>query len=128
MIKPLSTQLPRSDRDKTVHDNFEYVQPELQKDDSGYKTINPRDLITLDPRGRQGYNPTETPSPTGDISDTFLEIGSLFARFSGTSAATAVAGGLVSLAMMTPEKKNTDQKPDPSLLFDLEQARLLFTE
>lgn len=128
MIKTLSTQLPRSDRDQTVHDNFEYVKPELRKDTSDYKLVNPRDVVTLDPRGRQGYNPTDTPSPSGLGSDALLEIGSLFTRFSGTSAAAAVAGGLVSLAMMTPEKKLANQKPDQSLLFDLEQARLLFAK
>ena len=124
MIKTLSTQLPRSDREKTVHDNFAYLLPELRKDSSDYKPINPRDVITLDPLGRQGYNPTETPSLSGDDSDNLLEIGSLFARFSGTSAATAVAGGLVSLAMMTEELALTGKEPDPDVLFDLEQARL----
>ncbi|WP_168193108.1 S8 family serine peptidase [Rhodophyticola sp. CCM32] len=124
MIKTLSTQLPRSDREKTVHDNFAYLLPELRKESSDYKPINPRDVITLDPLGRQGYNPTETPSLSGDDSDNLLEIGSLFARFSGTSAATAVAGGLVSLAMMTEELALTGKELDPDVLFDLDQARL----
>lgn len=126
MIKTLSTQLPRSDRDETVVDNFEYVQAELRRDISGYTPVTPRDVITLDPTGRQGYNPTDTPSVSGAEDEPLLEIGSLFARFSGTSAASAVAGGLVSLALMTPNAGSNGETGNPSVLFDLDQARLFF--
>lgn len=124
MLKTLSTQLPRSDRDETVVDPFVFKAPELQQQLDGHKVVSSRDIVTLDPSGRQGYNPTENPNP-GPEDGTLLEIGSLFARFSGTSAATAIAGGLVSLVVL-PDRKMNRIRFDPNILFDLEQAKLLF--
>lgn len=126
MIKTISTQLPRSDRGETVIDNFAYELAELRKEPSGYKTVTPRDLITLDPRGRQGYNPSSMPSLSGAEDEPLLEIGSLFSRFSGTSAATAVAGGLLSLAKMLHGDANPKCASNPDVLFDLEQAMAFY--
>ncbi|MEH7827875.1 S8 family serine peptidase [Gemmobacter denitrificans] len=62
------------------------------------------DLVTTDVPGPFGYNPSPFPhvpgaALAGGMGDWHHEIGSLYARFSGTSAATALAAGLAALAM-----------------------------
>lgn len=124
MLKTLSTQLPRNDREQTVKDIYRFTIPELQQDMDGYAEISARDIITLDPTERQGYNPTTRPK-NGPADGVLLEIGSLFTRFSGTSAATAIAAGLISLVVL-PDRKMDRTQFDPDALFDLEQAKRLF--
>jgi subtilisin family serine protease len=123
MLMTLSTQLPRSDREKVVIDPYDAKLPELIQSEPSFEKVGARDLITLDPQGRQGYNPTEYPSPDNIQSTPFLEIGSLYTRFSGTSAATAIAGGLVSLALTTARDSEDKTAFDPKKTFDLKQAQ-----
>lgn len=88
-------------------------------------------LISLDPPGPTGANP----SPYGytpNAGDKHLEVGSLYAEFTGTSAAVAIAAGLISLAL---QQKRSDQgsnkvalqaAPSASGLFDLPSAKTRF--
>jgi len=126
MIKTLSTQLPGANQGETVVDPYEIILPELDVNHIAPKHVTARDIITLDPTGRQGYNPTDHPSSRRDSGEPLLEIGSLYARFSGTSAATAIAGGLVSLALSMAAAEPIEISPDQEKLFDLDQARALF--
>jgi Subtilase family len=68
-------------------------------------------LISLDPPGPVGANPSPyayTPRAGGE----HLEIGSLFAEFNGTSAAVAIAAGLISLVMQSEKTgENKQSKP-----------------
>lgn len=127
MIKTLSTQLPRADKGETVTDPYEFVLPELNVKHIAFENVTPRDIITLDPSGRQGYNPTEYPATGNESQAPLLEIGSLYTRFSGTSAATAIAGGLVSLALLTSASAKTGASVDREAVFDLNQAQALFS-
>lgn len=126
MIKTLSSQLPRADRGETVVNPYERKLPELRVNHIAPKEIAARDIITLDPTGSQGYNPTEYPVTNDDSEEPILEIGSLYTRFSGTSAATAIAGGLVSLAISMKSGEPISTASNRELLFDLDQARALF--
>lgn len=69
-------------------------------------------LISLDPPGPVGANPSPyayTPKALGE----HLDIGSLFAEFNGTSAAVAIAAGLISLVLQsTKTGDNKVSKPD----------------
>lgn len=126
MIQTLSSQLPRSDHSETVVDPYESVPSELQVNHLAPTEMSARDIITLDPGGSQGYNPTEYPVSNKDAEEPLLEIGSLYTRFSGTSAATAIAGGLVSLALSLNNEKPVNTPLNTEQLFDLDQARALF--
>lgn len=126
MIKTLSTQLPRADQVETVIDPYTDKLDELNVNHIAPKFVSPRDIITLDPGGSQGYNPTEFSSASPSSEEPLLEIGSLYARFSGTSAATAIAGGLASLALSMGAKAAVGVEADNENLFDLDQARALF--
>jgi hypothetical protein len=58
--------------------------------------------MTTDVPGPNGYNPSaylQDPFASDDGTDTYLDPSSLFCTFSGTSAATAIAAGMISLAM-----------------------------
>lgn len=127
VLATLSSPLPNDDQDSTVLDPFRYVLAELRKTHVSIDkvaTVDPRDIITLDPTGSQGYNPSPYP---GEVSDhgNYLEIGSLFTRFSGTSAATAIAAGLASLALMH-EGGSAGNETEPSSWLDLGQAQSLW--
>ncbi|MEP2781229.1 MAG: S8 family serine peptidase [Pseudoruegeria sp.] len=127
VLATLSSPLPNDDQVSTVLDRFRYVLPELRKTHVSMDmvaTVDPRDIISLDPTGSQGYNPSPYP---GQVSDhgTYLEIGSLFTRFSGTSAATAIAAGLASLALMH-EGGSAGNETEPSSWLDLGQAQSLW--
>ncbi len=97
VMRTMSSDHPRYDRDSVYLDPYAAVDPYL-KVPAGSTDFPPRRIISCDPRGNRGYNPSKyryTPPTKGP----HLELASLFAEFSGTSAATAIAAGLVSLAM-----------------------------
>lgn len=87
-------------------------------------------LISLDAPGPYGYNPSPyryRPNATGP----HFDIGSLYCHFSGTSAATALAAGLISLAIQECKQQKDDKlknpgvlKPAPGML-NYEEARKL---
>lgn len=104
VIRTLSSDHPRYDRDTIYLDPYAARDPYLKLPD-GSADFPQRRIISCDPRGNRGYNPSKyryTPPTKGP----HLELASLFAEFSGTSAATAIAAGLVALAMQ--EKGETD--------------------
>ncbi len=93
---------PRLDRDEFRLDSFAYtsVTPPEQKGDATTE-VSLFDLVSTDVPGRGGYNPSPFPFAPGQDSNVYLDIGSLFCRFSGTSGASAVVGGLIALALQT---------------------------
>ncbi|TVP72725.1 MAG: hypothetical protein EA339_05545 [Rhodobacteraceae bacterium] len=129
VIATLSTQASRYDRDLAFLDPWAEVDPYLKRPDPAQHFPKQR-IISLDPRGRRGYNPSiyrYTPPADGP----HLEIASLFAEFSGTSAATAIAAGLISLAMQSEGKSvrpalKKDAFAGIRGLFDLDAARRVF--
>lgn len=56
-------------------------------------------LISTDVPGPYGYNPSDIQYQPRKASDLNFDIGSLFCRFSGTSGASAVVGGMLALAL-----------------------------
>ncbi|EEX12411.1 putative peptidase [Citreicella sp. SE45] len=109
MIKTLSTEFERFDRERSLVDPWAIandaigrpVPDELHSVEYGDPKITdfpPRDIITTDRPGPYGYNPSDY-DHVPKQSETHYEIGSLFCRFAGTSASTALAAGLVSLAI-----------------------------
>lgn len=132
MIKTLSTEVSRFDRDVTKIDPWQEVDPQLGLPD-GDATFANKDIVTTDARGQAGYNPSpydHLPSvqAIADGTDGYYDIASLYARFSGTSAACAIAGGLASLV---PKAENDSPKDPPTAaqltgLFDLQKAMHLF--
>lgn len=87
-------------------------------------------LISLDVPGPYGYNPSPYRyRPTGDRPH--FDIGSLYCRFSGTSASTALAAGLIGLAIQE-RRKTEDQIKAPATLkpgtkaLSYEEAKQLF--
>ncbi len=106
VVQSLSAEAPHYDRDGALVDPWAerdpvvgYAGDDPFLDKTLVREITvPSRLISLDCPGPYGYNPSPfryTPEP----GKPYLEIHSLFCEFSGTSAATAVAAGLVSLAL-----------------------------
>ncbi|MBY6154298.1 hypothetical protein KUV47_13840 [Vannielia litorea] len=136
MIKTLSTEVPRFDRQQTVVDPFaikDEDQVGLPEQSTCGKEYPVRDIVTTDLPGRAGYNP----SPYDHLPDEhepYYEIASLFCRFAGTSAAAAIAGGLASLVPKGKSKKfkRKRKKPadyiDTGVPFDWAQARAFFSK
>lgn len=155
MIKTLSTEYPVFTRENVLRDIWAAPDAELNeadKEQESESTFPAKDIISLDPLGQQGYNPSpfrdgrrkrkggrdgaknkgldegqthESVKIGEDLP--FLEIGSIFTRFSGTSAAVAIAAGLIS-RVITPGKK-PKVNPDAALqaeLFNLENAKKIF--
>ncbi len=125
IIATLSTQSPRYDSERVFLDPWAEVDSYL-KTPEGTTDFPKQRIISLDPRGRRGYNPSiYRYDPPGD--GPHLEIASLYAEFSGTSAATAIAAGLISLAMQNEGKSKIDpaKLPGPGTLFDLDAASQL---
>lgn len=97
MLSCLSSEHPRYDRVETRLDPYAARDPELHLPPPA-DDYPARHIIATDPPGRWGYNPSPFEhDPTTE--DEHYEIGSLFSRFSGTSAATALAAGLASIAI-----------------------------
>lgn len=125
VIRTLSSQGTRYDRDGEMLDPWVAVDPYLKRP-AGSADFPVRRIISLDPRGPLGYNPSAyryTPPTDGP----HLEIASLYAEFSGSSASTAIAAGLISLALQSGKHKNanalkTDLLPTGKRLFGLDQA------
>lgn len=132
MLKTLSTELPRFDRDKTCIDPFEAIDKDLGSPiaDANYPLW---DIVSTDLPGRAGYNPSPfVHDPTG--SGEHFEIGSLFCRFAGTSASTAIAAGLISLiprdklkVNMRPSDSSFNAKDKLVRLFDAKAAKEIFS-
>lgn len=123
MIKTLSSEHSRYDRDVKRFDPWENVDPELKLPD-GDSDFPPTNIVTTDVPGDAGYNPSPyryTPDPD----DCHYEIASLFCHFSGTSAATAIAAGLISLALATTRKQGKPPFNHKSQLFNLDRAKEL---
>ncbi|MDP3195414.1 S8 family serine peptidase [Tabrizicola sp.] len=71
-------------------------------------------LIALDAPGPYGYNPSPfryRPSGKGP----HFDVGSLYCQFSGTSAATALAAGLIGLAIQESGKSSNSEKAPETL-------------
>ena len=60
-------------------------------------------------------NPS-TPQVSPSRDGVHLDIGSLFCRFSGTSAASAIAGGLIALALQTKGSATVNFMPNKEFL------------
>ena len=140
LITTLSSEHPRFDEDVQMLDPFASVDEELDLPEKLFeKDFQPADIVTTDVPGPAGYNPSPFhyfPAEKKNGSK-HLEIASLYCRFSGTSAATAIAAGLVSLAIALLRKDGkepgqatgtgpyTGPAADTAELFNLERARML---
>lgn len=131
MIKTLSTELPRFDSDEKKIDPWEAIDPDLGSYPAS-ETYPARDIISTDLPGRAGYNPSSY-DHSPHAGDEHFEIASLFCRFAGTSAATAIAGGLVSLIPRDmlkkagrPAKSPADPQSNLAPLFDFIATKKLF--
>ncbi|TCP43255.1 S8/S53 family peptidase [Rhodovulum marinum] len=124
MIRTLSTEHSRYDREVGARlDPWEIVDEELGRP-PGDPDFPPHDIISTDVPGPAGYNPSvydHTPGAGGE----HYEIASLYCRFSGTSAATAIAAGLVSLAMQSGKSPGQGRADPGATLFDLGTAARL---
>ncbi|SMX43923.1 S8/S53 family peptidase [Maliponia aquimaris] len=129
MIQTLSTEVPLFDENRTRIDPWEIADDILgtPKYSEGFP---PADIVTTDLPGRAGYNPSpyrHRPDPGGP----YYEIASLFCRFAGTSAAVAIAAGLVSLIPRGKRRPNgrpsgTPSGNDMNKLFGIDLAKALF--
>ena len=122
MIKTLSSAAPRYDSEMIIHDHWAVSDPEIVSPagdptmSQGKRRALPVEaLVSLDVPGPYGYNPSpfrHTPVADGP----HFDFASLYCRFSGSSAATAVAAGLISLARQVRKAKGSAtgqlNKPD----------------
>jgi subtilisin family serine protease len=95
--RTLSSDHPRYDRDNVYLDPCAAADIYL-KVPKGSDAFPQRHIISCDRRGNRGYTPSKYRS-TPPTDGPHLELASLFAAFSGTSAATAIAAGPVSPVM-----------------------------
>ena len=98
-------------------DPFQY-RPEgrpARPGNASEREISVLDIITTDVPGPFGYNPS-TPQVSPSRDGVHLDIGSLFCRFSGTSAASAIAGGLIALALQTKGSATVNFTPNKEFL------------
>ncbi|SIS78435.1 Subtilase family protein [Roseivivax lentus] len=130
MIKTLSTEVPIFDRERTRIDPWE-IEDDLLGVPKNSEDFPLADIVTTDLPGRAGYNPSPYEHRPGPDEEQY-EIASLFCRFAGTSAAVAIAAGLVSL-LPSDSRRSTGRPPGkkPSekgleQLFDVELAKKLF--
>lgn len=121
-LKSLSAESSRYDRDEVVLSPWEYTNPIFQVPSTDAEHFHYKHIISVDVPGRYGYSPSGfhyDPIKKG----VHLETNSLYCSFSGTSAATAIAAGLVSLAI---KMKKRDSGNENSQFFDLKKAIALF--
>lgn len=130
VIATLSTQGTRFDHEEQMLNPWDEVDDYLKRPCAKVGFPAQR-IISLDPRGPRGYNPSiyrYTPTTKGP----HLEIASLYAEFSGTSAATAIAAGLISLAMQIKNSANIghgiNQGVAHNKVFNINAALSLFSE
>ncbi|MCU0906989.1 MAG: S8 family serine peptidase [Rhodobacteraceae bacterium] len=128
-ICTLSSEAPRHDREAVLIDPFAARDPDIRPPQAT-AAYPERYLVSTDPPGAWGYRSSAfAHGPSSDEVDSGVhyEIGSLFCRFSGTSAATAIAAGLASLAIAMGPDGKPDLPDDVSTrLMDLTLARALF--
>lgn len=116
MIKTLSSEVDRYDREEELFDPWTKHDKDLEKPIGNPENYPVQEIISLDVPGPQGYNPSpydHTPNGKYGEADEHYEIGSLYCRFSGTSAATAIAAGLISLSMqddIPPDNTEEEQR------------------
>jgi subtilisin family serine protease len=129
MIKTLSTEVPIFDRERILINPWE-IADDLLGQPNNSEPFPPADIVTTDLPGEAGYNPSPyryRPDPDQE----YYEIASLFCRFAGTSAAVAIAAGLVSLIPNSERRPNGRPAGKPSekgmdKLFGIDLARELF--
>ena len=132
-LAALSGDLPAYDRTGLRYDPWANQDPLVQpvsadpvlKEARKVALTFPNELVSTDCRGPFGYNPSPYRWTPGEEKP-YLEYHSLYCRFSGTSAATAVAAGLWSLALAEgPQGDGATHKPVAAAdkLFDLAAAR-----
>ncbi len=140
MIKTLSTELPRFDREDGERkiDPWAAIDKDLDPPRLTGREFPARDIVTTDLPRQAGYNPSPYQYPEEDENDQYdndqyYEIGSLFTRFAGTSASVAIAAGIVSLIPEDKRKainrENTqpiEQRDKLVKLFDWHTANDLF--
>ncbi|MCR8549294.1 S8 family serine peptidase [Salipiger sp. P9] len=99
----------RLDREAVRLDPYSFKPFGLPANASGGEEVSFLDLISTDVPGPFGYNPSphEWEPRAADL---HLDLGSLFCRFSGTSGATAIAGGLIALALQLQETVTVPKK------------------
>jgi subtilisin family serine protease len=132
MICSLSSSSENYADDVVLYDPWKKVEPCVNPPSSdpvmkNFAMIPATSLISLDVPGPYGYNPSPyaySPPAEGP----HFDIGSLYCRFSGTSAATALAAGLISLARQLEPTKEPTLKPGPNWkpddkLFTLAKAK-----
>ncbi len=139
LITTLSSEHPRLDQIVQKLDPWAKNDSEMDLPDWLFdQNFQPTDIVSTDVPGPAGYNPSPYDHVPSQPGDEHLEVASLYCRFSGTSAATALAAGLVSLAIAlqrageqgdaTPNHASQPYKgppPEKPELFTLEQAREL---
>ncbi|MBN8631645.1 MAG: S8 family serine peptidase [Rhodobacterales bacterium] len=127
VIRTLSSWTESYTTDGIIIDPWKAIDPMVVQpsrdpvNKKGVANIPAVSLITLDVPGPYGYNP----SPyryRPPVDGPHFDIGSLYCHFSGTSAATAVAAGLISLAIQEywqkfgiPTKQPKPLKPGKDL-------------
>lgn len=131
LITTLSSEHPRFDKVVQKLDPWAKVDKELDLPDWLFdKSFQPFDIVAIDVPGPAGYNPSPYDHIPAKENQEHLDIASLFCRFSGTSAATALAAGLVSLALARRRaEESTPHDGVPYMgeagLFTLERAEEL---
>ena len=131
VIATLSAPATSYDSRGILVDPYQKVDPWLvpsKKDPilgANIENLPDPDLISLDPPGPYGYNPSIYSFSPPAASGPQFEIASLFNRFSGTSAATAIAAGLISLYVDGRHKVPPKGTKAPTGLFDAAQAKKL---
>ena len=139
LVNTLSSEHPRFDNKVQKLDPWAKLDEELNLPDYLFMNEFPaQDIVATDVPGPAGYNPSNFNHLPSKKNDKHIEIASLFCRFAGTSASTALAAGLVSLAIaleradgkepgQTKKGKRPYKGPDAgtSELFTLDKALAL---
>lgn len=139
LITTLSSEHPRLDTDSQKLDPWAKLDDGLEFPDWLFKAGWPaQDIVATDVPGSAGYNPSPYDFIPYEHDGNHLEIASLYCRFSGSSAATAIAAGLASLAVALQRAKDCEPSPTPEgerpypgpqpgkhELFDLDAAKTL---
>lgn len=87
----LDTRSPHFDQDIHGLDDSQHFRSDHKR-----TAFSVEDLVTTDVPGKYGYN--GDPDSLENVQDAIVDFGSYFCQFSGTSGASAVAAGFLSLA------------------------------